>query len=71
MNDVKNLEAFKIRKNVHFLPNLDVNFLTGDTTNSNMGKSMANYFLRKITFAITNSDSWSDRIRDKSGSGAT
>ena len=57
MNDVKNLGAFKVRKNVYFLPKLGMKPRNGDASVSDMGKSNVNYFLRKIAFAITSVDS--------------
>jgi hypothetical protein len=45
MDDVTNLAAFKVRKNVHFLPGSELRSLTG-------GAEVADYFLRKMTFAM-------------------
>ena len=50
--DAKNLEAFKIRKNVHFLPTPRLKSQPGDFVNPQSCELVANHLLRKMAFAI-------------------
>ena len=52
MGDVKNLEAFKVRKNVNFLPLPELQTQAGKLVGRAQFETIANYLLRKMAFAI-------------------
>ena len=57
MVDVKNLEAFKVRKNVNFLPKAECEAQVDKLVSCSQIESIADYLLRKIAFAIANRSS--------------
>ena len=57
MNAVKNLEAFKVRKNVSFLPGLELQHQVGKSVAGDSSVVIANYLMRKMAFAIARGNS--------------
>ena len=56
MDDVRNLEAFKVRKNVSYLPNPESKTQFDQSASRDQGGSIADYMLRKMAFAIAVGD---------------
>ena len=56
MNDVKSLEAFKVRKNVSFLPRPEPRSQVNKSAGGDQAERVANYLMRKVAFAITRGD---------------
>ena len=54
MSDVKNLEAFKVRRNVNFLPSPESQPQSHQSAIGNRAELIANYLTRKMAFAIAN-----------------
>ena len=52
MDDVKTLEVFNVRKNVHFLPKPALRLQVGESVADDEAEIIADYFLRKIALAI-------------------
>ena len=57
LNDVEVLEAFKVRKNVNFLPNPQAQSQSGESAVGDQVELVADYLLRKMTFAIARGNS--------------
>ncbi len=56
MNDVKTLEAFKVRKNVSFLPRPEPQLQVNKSTGGDQAEIVAYYLMRKLAFAIARGD---------------